>query len=138
MGSLAKQRLEQLFICKDNTTLYFSRNYCEWRDLYGKCAYNADHEGYPVNSGMTRIAGEFQGEGFELVRGKFAALDEAKSLIRRNLFVDGSEELKDGEETIHTVSYVWASDVSECGEVDHDTAHTEIYNHLCQMLPDYA
>lgn len=138
MNSLAQTHLGQLFIREDNTPLYFSRNCCEWRDLYNKCAYEADHEGYPVNSGMVRIGGKFQDEGFELVRGKFAAADEANTLIERELLVDGSEELEDDEGTLQTICSTWASDASESGSIDYNSAHAEIHGYLCHMFPGYA
>ena len=72
---------------------------------------------------MVRIGGKFQDEGFELVRGKFAAADEANTLIERELLVDGSEELEDDEGTLQTICSTWASDASESGSIDYNNAH---------------
>ena len=138
MNATAQARLQQLFITKDDTVLYFSKDHQEWRDIYGKHAHNADHEGYPVTSGLMRIAGAFQSEGYALFRAKFAAMEAARMLLDDDRQSDGSEELHEDKEALGTIANTWAADACEESDLDFDAVYNDIYDHLCHLFPDYA
>lgn len=138
MNQLTKQRLTQLFIMTDGTILYYSLSHQEWRDIYNKHAYKSNADGVPVSAGMRPFEGEYQSEGYEEVRVKFGAVDDANDLVANHLLMDLETDLGDEEENLNTLANRWSYGEEASEGVDQDKLHGDVYDHLCHVFPDYA
>lgn len=107
--------------------------------IYGELSVQ-DVDGVPTWPEDDALKGSFSGENFFLHRSYYMAASELHSLMDAENFIyphDNPDDIEDDDEreTIHSVSQLYADNLSQVAGMDYDKAVSLIQTHLEGIIP---